>query len=145
MKIAGATDAEVEFLLTARVGRLGTVDPEARPHVLPVCFALFAGCIYLPLDEKPKRVADGRLRRVQNIVANPAVCLTVDRYSEDWAELAWLQVRGTAKILQTDADQHVGALVALRGRYPQYQRMALEQRPMLEIWPERIVSWRVNR
>jgi hypothetical protein len=33
------------------------------------------------------------------------------------------------------------ALRLLRERYPQYQAMALEERPLLVISPERVVSW----
>lgn len=140
----GATAAELAFLLAARVARLATVDAGSRPHVVPVCFALVDGAICTPLDEKPKRVADVRLRRVQNIAGNSAVCLLVDRYSEDWGELAWLQVRARAELTSPGQPEHARAIAALRERYPQYRSMRLEIRPVLTLRPEQIVSWRVN-
>jgi coenzyme F420-0:L-glutamate ligase / coenzyme F420-1:gamma-L-glutamate ligase len=123
---------------------LATADAARRPHVVPVCFALASGRVYTPLDEKPKRVDDAVLRRVQDIVANPLVCLLVDRYSENWERLAWLQLRGRAALIQPGADDHTQGIAALRARYPQYRSMELERRPVVEIRPERIVSWRVN-
>jgi PPOX class probable F420-dependent enzyme len=145
MQLEGATPAEIAFLTSARVGHLATVDTRGRPHALPVCFALVDGTIFTPLDEKPKRVPDDRLQRVRDILANPSVCLVVDRYSENWDELAWLQVRAEAELLPIESSGREPIIQALRDRYPQYQRMALERRPLLKLVPRRIVSWRVNR
>lgn len=142
-ELTGATEPQAALFAAARVGRLATVDPEGRPHVLPVCYALLAGSIYSPLDEKPKRIAPERLRRVQNILANPSVCLVVDRYSEDWDELAWVQVRGDARLVQPGQPDHAAAVQALRERYPQYRAMQLEQRPLIRIDPLQVVSWRL--
>jgi PPOX class probable F420-dependent enzyme len=134
------TPSERLFLETARVGHLATVDRLGRPHVVPVCYALLDGALYTPLDEKPKRSDPGELRRVRNIAANPAVCLTVDRYDEDWARLAWLQVRGRAGLVEAPAERE-RAIAALRARYPQYKSMALESRPLIRIDPTRLVAW----
>lgn len=139
--LPGATPAEALHLLAARVGHLATADAEGRPHVVPVCFAVASHCIYTPLDEKPKRVSVDRLRRVQNILANPTVCLVVDRYSEDWSELAWLQVHATASILAAGNAEHEAAVAALRRRYWQYANMRLENRPVIRLFPVRYVSW----
>lgn len=145
MQLAGATQDEFEFLLNARTGHLATVDRGGRPHALPVCFALDGGRIFTPLDEKPKRVADAELQRVRNIVANPFVCLVIDRYSEAWDQLAWLQVRARAELVPPDAPGRDSVLSALRSKYPQYEQMALESRALLRLDPVRILSWRVNR
>lgn len=134
------TPAQAAFLLAHRLGHLATVDEQGRPHNVPVCFALHAGNLYIAIDEKPKRGDVRDLRRVRNIHANPSVCLVVDDYDEDWSRLAWLQVRGEAAVVD-DADEHTGALAALRARYPQYRAMALEGRPALRIIPTRVVAW----
>jgi len=140
-----ATDAEIDFLQNARIGRLATVDAGGRPHVIPVCFAIEGASIFTPLDEKPKRVADGELQRVRNILGNPFVCLVVDRYSEDWDDLAWIQIRARAALLTDQAAGRGAVLAALRGKYPQYRKMALETHSLLRLDPLRILSWRVNR
>lgn len=135
------TTAQITFLHAHRTGHLATVDAAGRPHNVPVCFAVHADRIYIAIDEKPKRARPAELRRVRNVRANPAVCLVVDDYDEDWSRLAWLQVRGDAALVD-DPVERAAALAALRARYSQYRAMALEGRPLLAITPTRIVQWR---
>lgn len=134
------TPEQIAFLRAQPIARLATVDEAGRPHVLPVCFAELDGLLYTPTDEKPKRGDPRSLRRIRNILARPDVCLVVDHYEEDWARLAWLQVRGTA-ILVDDPAERARALAALRARYPQYRAMDLESLPLIRITPERVVDW----
>ena len=134
------TTAQVAFLHARRTGYLATVDARGRPHNVPVCFAVVAGHVYIAIDEKPKQAAPEDLRRVRNVRGNPAACLVVDEYHEDWSRLAWLQVRGHASLVAA-AGERAAALDALRLRYPQYRSMALETRPLLRIAPTRIVHW----
>ena len=49
------TDRERRFLEAERVARLATADAAARPHVVPVCYALAGDTLYFTIDEKPKR------------------------------------------------------------------------------------------
>jgi PPOX class probable F420-dependent enzyme len=132
---------QVAFLDAQRVGHLGTVDSAGRPHVLPVCYVCLGGRVYTPIDEKPKRGEQIAMRRVRNVLAQPSVCLTVDRYDEDWTRLAWLQVRGLAALVH-DPDERRVAIAALRARYPQYRDMALEERLLIGVIPDRVVEWR---
>lgn len=130
----------VDLVTTARVGHLATVDERGQPHVVPVCFAVVAGRVYSPIDAKPKRAAPNQLRRLRNVAANPRVCLTVDRYDEDWRHLAWVQIRGKAHLVDAPAERDA-AHAALRARYSQYREMDLESRPLLAIHPDRVVAW----
>lgn len=129
-----------------RVARLATADQRGKPLVVPVCFACGKNCIYSVLDEKPKRVAVSRLRRVRNILANPQVCLLVDHYEEDWSRLAYIIVEGNAKILseRTARTEHAEALRLLREKYPQYRAMRLEERPVIKISPQRLIPWKAK-
>ena len=70
------SDHERRFLLTRRVGHLATADSQAIPHVLPVCFTISQGTLYITIDEKPKRVATS-VKRVRNIERNPMVAIVV--------------------------------------------------------------------
>jgi coenzyme F420-0:L-glutamate ligase / coenzyme F420-1:gamma-L-glutamate ligase len=129
------------FLQRQRSGRLATVDPRGQPHAVPICYAFLEGVIYTPIDEKPKTGDPRELRRIRNILANPNVCLVLDRYEdEDWSRLAWLQVRGEASLVEDDSERE-RALIALRARYRQYLTMALEELPLLKITPTRLVGW----
>ena len=133
--------AERALLETQRVGRLATVDADGMPHVVPVCYALVDRTLYVVLDEKPKRVAARALKRVRNILANPRAALVVDHYEDaDWSRLGWVMARGQAEIVEP-GEEHAAALRALRGRYPQYLSMDLDQSPMIALRIEKITRW----
>ena len=93
------SDGERRFLAHQRIAHLATADRRAVPHVVPVCFAISESALYITLDEKPKRHPATALKRMTNIVENPAVAVVVDRYDEDWALLGWVMLRGRADIL----------------------------------------------
>jgi PPOX class probable F420-dependent enzyme len=120
-----------------RVGRLGLLDEEGAPRVLPVTFAVAEGRIWSAIDQKPKRTAEPA--RVGFLRRDPRAALTVDRYSDDWDELAWVQVLGTVELLDV-ADARVG-LEALRSKYEQY-RAAAPPGPVLALDPKRWLAWR---
>lgn len=129
------------FLDTRRVAHLATVDPAGMPHVVPVCHGLASETAYIVLDEKPKRVAARALKRVRNILANPRAALVADHYDDaDWSRLGWVMLRGTAEILEHGAE-HKAALALLRDRYAQYRAMSLNDRPIIALRIERVVSW----
>jgi PPOX class probable F420-dependent enzyme len=122
----------------SRAARLATIGPRGLPALVPVCYAFIEDRFVIPIDEKPK---SGRpLARLQNIDRDPRVSLLMDRYDDDWTQLAWLRIEGTAAAI--DGSAWPAAIVALRGRYPQYAGMALETRPLIVITPTRSRSWR---
>ncbi|HTD26886.1 MAG TPA: TIGR03668 family PPOX class F420-dependent oxidoreductase [Candidatus Elarobacter sp.] len=133
-----------QFLEAHRVGHLATAGADGAPHVVPVCYALDDEALYFVADEKPKRRPARELLRLRNLRANPRAALVVDDYDEDWARLAYVLVRGPARVVEAVA-AHAGALRLLRARYPQYGRMALDDptaHPVVRIEPRRIVVWR---
>src|SRR6185436_18296439 len=103
--LSGLSSGQIAFLLGQPVARLATVDEANTPHVVPICFAYGDGAVYTVIDEKPKTVSGAELRRVRNIQTHPDVCLLVDRYDEDWAKLAWLQMRGQASLVTDTAER----------------------------------------
>ena len=132
---------EIErFVRAQRVGRLATVDPSGRPHLVPVVYAYDAGRVYTPIDLKPKSASPRNLRRVRNILANPNVQLLVDRYDEDWQRLAYVQLRGRAELIE-DSDEYRRAIRLLEDKYTQYAELPLVGRPVIEIVVERAVAW----
>jgi PPOX class probable F420-dependent enzyme len=128
-----------DLLEDARVARLGFLDDEGHPRVLPVTFALAGGRIWSAVDEKPKRVPGHEPARVRFLRRDPHAALTVDRYSDDWEELAWVQVLGTVEILETDA-AGVG-LESLIAKYQPY-RESPPPGPLLALDPEHCLFWR---
>jgi PPOX class probable F420-dependent enzyme len=96
--------------------------------------------LYSPIDEKPKRTSPLGLKRVRNIRENPHVAVVVDRYDENWKRLAYVLIRGRARLV-TRGQKHNRAVLLLRKKYPQYRRMAIQDRPMIQIRPTRVISW----
>jgi len=134
------SDGERRFLAQRRIAHLATADSRAIPHVVPVCFAVSESTLYITLDEKPKRHPATTLKRVTNIVENPAVAVVVDRYDEDWELLGWVMLRGHADIL-IDGTEHDAAQALLRSRYPQLLAMDIAQLPVIAVRIERTTSW----
>ena len=128
---------------------LGTIAPDGRPRLVPLAYAPSeseAGLIlYSVLDDKPKSVADARdLARVRDILDRPRATVLIDRWSEDWSELAWLRLEGTADLIEpTDppSPEQAEAVGLLRERYPQYASRHLEEWPLLRLVVERVVGW----
>jgi len=139
-KISGMlSEHQARFLAECRVGHLATADARATPHLVPVCFVVSDGALYITIDQKPK--GDVRaLRRLKNIIENPVAAFVADRWDEDWTRLGWIMLRGPAEIL-TDGAEHDRAQALLRSRYPQYRRMALDDLPVIAIRIERVTSW----
>ena len=136
------SEAEQAYVSSARVGRLATADARGRPAVVPVCFALTEDDrIVSAIDEKPQSASPDDLRRVRDIRATPAVALVVDHYHEDWDRLGWVQIRGTAVILEPGAHGHRDAKDALTAKYDQYATHDLDSRPVIEISPGSVRSW----
>ncbi len=134
--------AEQRALLdTQRVGHLATADAAGQPHVVPVCYAAGEDALYIALDAKPKRVGWQHLKRVRNIMVNPQVALVVDRYMEDWQQLAYLLIQGTAELVQPHTDEQQRAVTLLRTRYPQYQTMPIDVQPVIAMRPQSVVAW----
>ncbi|MDO8616795.1 MAG: TIGR03668 family PPOX class F420-dependent oxidoreductase [Dehalococcoidia bacterium] len=132
------SEAQAEFVQRQRVAHLATADAAGQPHVVPVCFVYHLGAFWIAIDEKPKRSL--RLKRLRNIAENPHVSLVFDRYEEDWSRLGYVLVLGKASVVPRGEGQP-GVLAALRTKYPQYAGMALEERPLIRVTPERAVSW----
>ena len=79
---------------TAPVARLATVGADRRPHVVPITFALDGDTLYTAVDHKPKRTT--RLRRLENLAANPRVASSPTTTTSDWSALWWVRADGEA-------------------------------------------------
>jgi PPOX class probable F420-dependent enzyme len=132
---------QINFIAHHRVARLATGDADSQPHVVPIVYAFDGARLFSPVDIKPKSVGAYRLRRVRNLQTNPRVAVIIDDYSEDWRELAWVQIRGRAALAESGPDYEAG-LALLTRKYPQYVNAPLRGRPLIVIQPEHVRSWR---
>jgi PPOX class probable F420-dependent enzyme len=119
----------------AAVARLATVDPDGRPHVVPIAFALLGDTLYSAVDAKPK--SSRVLRRIENARERPGVTVLVDHYEDDWTRLWWVRLRGRARVLDGD-DEAARALEALAAKYEQYR----DEPPGLPVLAVDVDDWR---
>jgi len=125
-----------DLLARARVAHLAFLDEDDRPRVLPVTFALAGGAVWSAIDSKPKRTAEPA--RVRLLRRRPEAALCVDRYDDDWSQLAWVQLLGRVDVL--DAAAGVPGLDALIAKYPQYREQP-PPGPLLRLTVQRALSW----
>ncbi|MGZ6651047.1 MAG: pyridoxamine 5'-phosphate oxidase family protein [Solirubrobacteraceae bacterium] len=126
------------LLASSRVGRLGLLDDDGAPRVLPVTYAITGESLVTAVDQKPKRRSGQELARVRWLRARPTAALTVDHYDDDWSALAWVQALGTVRVL--DAAGAPEAMAALAERYEPY-RSDPPAGPLLVLEPERLLWW----
>jgi PPOX class probable F420-dependent enzyme len=133
------SEQHARFLHNCRVGHLATADARATPHLVPVCFVISEGALYITIDQKPKGDIKA-LKRLRNITENPVAAFVADRWDEDWTRLGWVMLRGPAEIL-ANGTEHDQAQALLRARYPQYRDMAIEGLPVIAVRIQRVTSW----
>ena len=133
------SEDQARFLASCRVGHLATADARGIPHLVPVCFAVSDGALYITIDQKPK--GDPRaLKRLRNISENPVAAFVADRWDENWTRLGWVMLRGPAEIL-AEGPEHDRAQTLLRERYRQYRDMQIAELPVIAIRIARVMSW----
>ena len=106
--------------------------------MLPVTFAVAEGRIWSAIDQKPKRA--GEPARLRFLRRDPRAALTVDRYSDDWEELAWVQVLGSVSILEVDEGGQPGWKRSARSTSSTGRRRRRGRCWRLQ--PERYLWWR---
>lgn len=103
-----ATDDEARAIVARNFwGVLSTVGPDGRPYAVPVTYG-FDGAFYAVLR-------DGR--KLENIRANPHVCITVvevDPLAKTWRSVV---ASGRAEFLESSDDVAL-AIERLRAQYP---------------------------
>jgi PPOX class probable F420-dependent enzyme len=134
----------ISRLRAARVGRLATLRPDGRPHVVPFVFALREEgerlFIYWAVDRKPKR--SSTIQRLRNIAANPHVELVVDAYDEDWERVWWVRASGSATQV-TDPNERTRGLAVLADKYRQYVE-APPEGPVVVIEIAEVAGWQAS-
>ena len=119
------TEAELEYLTTAKLIRLATVGPDGQPHVVPVTFQ------YNP-DEDAIDVGGvffGETKKWRDARRNPRVTLLLD---ESWGRGARaIEIRGIAEAHETGGDR-------INPRFPNFKP------EFLRIRPRRVVAWGVE-
>ncbi len=118
-----------------RVCRVATAGARGMPHLVPVCQVVAGGKIYFASG------SDGR--KALNLAENPRLAVTVDLYSDDWAQLKGVMVQGRATLIARGPKfRRIRAL--LYRKYPQYpHEAALDESDsvVVEVTPARVFTW----
>jgi PPOX class F420-dependent enzyme/OxyR family protein len=116
------TPAEINYLQSQPLGRLATVGPDGRPHVVPVGFR------YNPeLDTVDISGHDfAKRKKFRDVRRNPHVAFVVDDVASvtPW-RVRGIEIRGEAEILETGGQ-------SVRPFF---------DKEMFRIRPSRVVSW----
>ena len=140
----------LETLNNSKIARLATVDPENnQPYVVPVVFVFNGNNIFIPIDDKPKKIVDSnQLKRVKNIQKNPNISFLIDTYDdEDWNNLSYVMIQGKATIVvnrlkDIDTIQKVHSL--LSEKYFQYKKLVGMGNSCIIIEIQKFIKWKYS-
>jgi nitroimidazol reductase NimA-like FMN-containing flavoprotein (pyridoxamine 5'-phosphate oxidase superfamily) len=117
-----------------RVCHVATASAAGVPHVVPVCHVLTDGKLYF--------ASETGARKIKNVRQNPHVTVTVDLYSDDWANLKGVMIQGSAAFVTKSRFRKIRRL--LYAKYPQYPDMsAIGDRDsvIVEVTPRHAFAW----
>jgi PPOX class probable F420-dependent enzyme len=117
----------------SRVARLGTLDPDGGPHLVPITFVLEGDDLFFAIDHKPKTTT--QLARLRNLRHDPRVTVLADHYADDWEQLWWVRTGGVGR--EVHGSGRDDAVERLTTKYPQYR----EVRPDGPVVGVRITRW----
>jgi len=115
---------------------LATNRAGGHPHLVPCCFAVDEATAYTAIDDKPK--SSMRLRRLDNIAADPRVTVLAQHYDDlNWDQLWWISVTGRARVVPS-GPQHDRGVTLLLAKYGQYAAHRFDG-PIIAVT---LVEWR---
>jgi PPOX class probable F420-dependent enzyme len=121
---------ELKFLKSHELCRLATASKDAKPHVVPVIYALDGENIIVAIDYKTKKL--------RNLRENPRAALVVDEYRPNHA----LMVEGECEILER-GKEYLRLLHILFDKFAYYRNnpWGEGESPILKMKPTKAVSW----
>jgi len=120
----------LSFLKSHELCRLATASKDAKPHVVPVIYALDGENLVIAIDYGTKKL--GNLRQNRN------VALVVDDYSPNHA----VMVEGECEILER-GKEYLRLLQILFDRFEIYRKhpWGEGESPILKVRPTKAVVW----
>ena len=124
------TAKQLAFLRAHEVCRLATASRDARPHVVPVIYALDGESVVVAVNYGTKKL--------RNLRENRKVALVVDDYHPNHA----VMVEGDCEVLEK-GKEYLRLLRLLFDRYEYYSKNPWKEgeSPILKIKPTKAVSW----
>jgi uncharacterized protein len=124
------TAKQVAFLKAHEVCRLATASKGAKPHVVPVIYALDGENVVVAVDYGT--------RKLRNLRENRSVALVVDEYHPNKA----VMIEAECEILERGRE-YLRLLQLLFDRFEYYRKnpWGEGESPILKIKPVKAVSW----
>jgi PPOX class probable F420-dependent enzyme len=124
------TAKQLGFLKTHELCRMATASKDARPHVVPVIYALDGENLIVAVDYGTKKL--------KNLRENNRVALIVDDYHPNHA----VMVEGDCDLLER-GKEYLRLLQLLFDRFESYRKNPWSEgeSPILRIRPTKAVSW----
>ncbi len=124
------TSKQLKFLKEHELCRMATASRDARPHVVPVIYALDGEDIVIAVDYGTKKL--GNLRQ------NSKVALVVDDYHPNRA----VMVEGECEIIEK-GKEYLRLLKVLFDRFEFYRKhpWGEGESPILKVRPTKAVMW----
>ena len=121
---------QLSFLKSHDLCRLATASKNAKPHVVPVIYAVDGEDIVIAVDYKTKKL--------DNLRENPQVALVVDEYRPNGG----LMVEGSCEIYER-GKEYLRLLKVLFDRFEYYRKnpWGEGESPILKVRPTKAVSW----
>ena len=124
------TPKQLNFLKGHELCRLATASKDARPHVVPVIYAVDGEDVIVAVDYGTKKLA--------NLRQNRKVALVVDEFDPNKG----LMIEGECEILER-GKEYLRLLQILFDRFEWYRRnpWGEGESPILKIKPAKAVMW----
>ena len=124
------TSGQLDFLKSHQLCRLATASKDARPHVVPVIYAVDGENIVVAVDYGTKKL--------RNLKENEKVALVVDDYRPNHA----VMVEGDCRVFER-GKEYLRLLQILFDRFEYYRKnpWGEGESPILKIEPTKVVSW----
>ena len=121
---------QLDFLKAHKVCRLATASKDARPHVVPVIYAMDGENVIIAVDYGTKKL--GNLRQ------NNRVALVVDDFHPNHA----VMVEGGCEILER-GKEYLRLLQVLFDTFETYRKNPWKEgeSPIMKVRPTKVVSW----
>jgi uncharacterized protein len=128
--VATLSDKELKFLKSHELCRLATASKDAKPHVVPVIYALDGENVVIAVDYGTKKLS--------NLRENKKVALVVDDYRPNRA----IMVEGESEILER-GKEYLRLLQILFDKFEFYRKhpWGEGESPILKIKPTKAVMW----
>lgn len=128
--MAVLTPKQLGFLKSHQLCRIATASKDAKPHVVPVIYAMDGEDVIIAIDYGTKKL--------RNLRENNKVALVVDDYRPNHA----VMVEGDCEIFER-GKEYLGLLRILFDRFEYYRKNPWKEgeSPILKVRPTKAVSW----